>query len=128
MYVSHPRQGLDLLCVADLAAWTSFRMALVLPQITPDKLASSSYLERASTDDNQVEHFTPIGALIYYLSQRLAREDSALRDLADYYRITNIAGSAEGFLRLVAYFNIQCQVLNPVLRWVTSWSNDKAWD
>ena len=125
IYVSHPRLGLDVLCVADLAAWTSFRMTLILPQITPDKLASSSYLERASTDDNQVEHFTPIGALIYYLSQRLAREDSALRDLADYYRITNIAGSAEGFLRLWPTSIYSASTQSRVE--MGDLSNDKAW-
>ena len=111
LHVSHPRQGLDLLCVADLAAWTLFKMTFVGPQLIPDYESSmfsrygpdgaalSSYVGHTSSHDNQVEHFTPIGTLISNLSRQLAWEDSALRDLADYYRIANIAGLGGGNFR-----------------------------
>ena len=125
LYVPHPCLGLDLLCVADLAAWTSFKETLVLPQITPDKIASSTYLEHAPIHEKQVEYFTPIGALVYDLSQRLAWEDPALRDLADYYRITNIAGSAEGILRLWSTSIYSTSTQSRVE--MGDLSNDKAW-
>jgi hypothetical protein len=48
---------------------------------------------------NKEKPFTPIGTLISYLSQRLARENASLRALADYYRITNIAGAGGGDMR-----------------------------
>ncbi len=92
-HVSHPRQTLDLLCVADLAAWTSFKSAFASRQNEPDKLVLSSYVERILSPDNQLEHFTPIVTLVSNLSQRLAWENPTLRNLADYYRITNVAGS-----------------------------------
>ena len=108
LYVTHPRECLDVVCVADLAAWTSFIMVRVLPgtiesppsSIQLDKSAFSSYFKHSPFPENQVEHFTPIGALISNLSQRIAWEDSALRDLADYYRSTQITGAGEGLYRL----------------------------
>jgi hypothetical protein len=49
--------------------------------------------------NNQTEHFTPIGTLISNLSRRLAWEDPALSDLADYYQVTKIGGTGEGGFR-----------------------------
>ena len=108
LHVTHPRECLDVVCVADLAAWTSFIMVRVLPgmiesppsSIQLDKSAFSSYFKHSPFRENQLGHFTPIGALISNLSQRIAWEDSALRDLADYYRSTQITGVGEGLYRL----------------------------
>lgn len=113
LQVTHPRQGLDLLCVADLAAWVLCKMTLIGPQLAPnlppnsrvpalsrygpDGAAVSSYIGHTLSHDNQAEHFTPIGVLISNLSRQLAREDPALRDLADYYLI--IAGAGGGSSR-----------------------------
>ena len=111
-HVSHPRLGLDFLCVADLATWTAFKSSLVFPQTIPrdsplrlltdgpDKFALSSYHERLPFPPNQAKHFTSIGAFISNLTERLAWEDPALRDLADYYRSVKITGSGKGPLRL----------------------------
>jgi len=109
-HVSHPRLQLDLLCVADLAAWTGSIVTFVGPRQVPDweKMAPiygpngsavSTYMGHSRTDERQVEQFTPIGVLISYLSQKLAWEDPSLRDLADYYRMTNIGGSGRGHRR-----------------------------
>ena len=110
-HVSHPRLGLDLLCVADLAAWTLFKMTFVGPQLIPDYESSmfsrygpdgaalSSYIGRTSSHNNQVEYFTPIGTLISNLSRQLGWEDPALRSLADYYRIAKIDGLGGGNFR-----------------------------
>jgi hypothetical protein len=109
-FVSHPRQQLDILCVADLAAWTSSTMTFIGPRQIPDwssmasiygasGSATSAYVGHSYAHDQQVTQFTPIGVLISYLSQKMAWEDSSLRDLADYYRITNIAGSGAGRMR-----------------------------
>ena len=111
LHVSHPRQGLDVLCVVDCAAWTLSKMTFFGPQATlnyesppfsrygPDGAALSSYIGHTSASDHQVEHFTPIGVLISHLTGWFAREDPSLRDLADYYRIANIGGSGRGSFR-----------------------------
>lgn len=113
-HVSHPRQGLDLLCVADLATWTLCKYTSLGPHLFvrpedgsplflryggPDEAVISSYAGYTPSYDHQVEHFTPIGGLICNLTNRLAREDSSLRDLADYYRFVGISGTARGSQR-----------------------------
>lgn len=110
-FVSHPRLQLDLLCVADLAAWTSSTMTFFGPRQAldwsamaaiygPNGSATSAYIGHTRSHEQQVEQFTPIGVLISYLSQKLAWENPSLRDLADYYRIANIAGSGQGNMRM----------------------------
>lgn len=111
LYVSHPRFQLDLLCVADLAAWTSSQMTFFGPNQIPDWTtmapmygptgsATSAYVGHSRTHEQQVEQFTPIGVLISYLSQKLAWENPMLRDLADYYRIADISGAGKGYMRM----------------------------
>jgi len=111
LLVTHPRLQLDLLCVADLAAWTSSIFTFIGPRQVrdwsklapiygPNGSARSGYIGHARTDERQVEQFTPIGTLISFISQRLAWEDPWLRDIADYYRMTNIAGSGKGLMRM----------------------------
>lgn len=109
-HVDHPRKILDLLCVADLASWSSSIMTFVGPGQIPDwsqmapiygpnGSATTAYIGHSSSNDNQVEHFTPVGVLIAYLSQKLAWEHPEYRSLADYYRVTNISGSGKGSMR-----------------------------
>lgn len=136
-HVSHPRQQLDILCVADLAAWTSSKMKFFGPRqlsdwskmesiYGPNGSASSAYIGHTRFYEQQVEQFTPIGVLISYLSQKLAWEDPSLRDLADYYRITNIAGSGKGYMRMwpssIYSEEIRTRVEAGML------SNGKPWD
>ena len=97
-YVSHPRLGLDLLCVADLAAWTLFKTTFVGPQISSkyENVGALTAYMAHTRSHNPSERFTPIGTLVSRLSLRLAWEDPALRDLADYYLCTSIDGGSRG--------------------------------
>ena len=96
-HVSHPRLGLDLLCVADLATWTLFKSIFSLPKFDgPDVGATTTYFGHTRHSNSKSEHFNPIGTLISRLTLRLAWEDPPLRDLADYYSRTSIDGSAKG--------------------------------
>ncbi len=110
-HVNHPRNLLDLLCVADLAAWTSSIMTFFGPNQIPDwsqmapiygpkGSATTAYIGHSTSYENQVGHFTPVGVLISYLSQKLAWEHPEYRSLADYYRVTNISGSGKGTMRM----------------------------
>lgn len=136
-FVSHPRQQLDILCVADLAAWTSSATTFIGPGQIPEwssmapiygdrGLATSAYIGHSYSYEQQVAQFTPIGVLISYLSQKMAWEDPSFRDLADYYRITNIAGSGAGCMRqwpaLIYSDEIRPRVEAGML------SNCKPWD
>ena len=92
--VSHPRQALDLLCVPDLAAWT-----LLIITFLQGVTVTVNSRRSAECSHIQIEDFTPIGALISYLWRRLAWEDPALRDLANYYHHTHIGGGGSGKVR-----------------------------
>jgi hypothetical protein len=109
--VSHPRFQLDLVCVADLATWTAQKMTFIGPRQLPDDWdtmakmygpsgsAITAYIAHTRSSQQQVPQFTPIGVLISHLCQKLAWENATLRSLADYYRVTNIAGSGSGQMR-----------------------------
>ena len=105
-HVSHPRQGLDLLCVADLATWTLSKITF-LSQLSPqdpnnvlqDAEMMTSYTRWTAGDDISIEEFTSIGVLISNLSKRLAWEDPTLRDLADYYHDIKLTSTGSGHQR-----------------------------
>lgn len=137
LWVTHPRLQLDLLCVADLAAWTSSTMTFFGPRQLPDwstmapiygmkGSATSAYIGHTRSGEQQVEQFTPIGVLISYLSQKLAWENASLRDLADYYRIANISGSGKGYMRMWPS-SIYSEEVRPRVE-AGMLSNGKPWD
>ena len=96
------------------------------PFYGPNGSAISVYIGHTRTDERQVEQFTPIGVLISYLSQKLAWEDPLLRDLADYYRMTDIAGSGEGSVRTWPS-SIYSEEIRPRVE-AGMLSNGKPWD
>ena len=112
LYISHPRLALDVLCVADFGTWVSgtFTMAPITGGSASSNsiersrhrlqwAAQSIYVRHTPSHQAQYEHFTPMGTLISSLSRRLAWEDPTLRNLVDYYYVTQIAGNGEGRFR-----------------------------
>ena len=79
------------------------------------------------TLDQQFEQFTPIGVLVSYLTQKLAWEHPLLRDLADYYRIVNIAGSGKGYTRMWPS-SIYSETIRPRVEAGPLSSDGKLWD
>ena len=133
-YVSHPRFQLDLLCVADLAAWVSSTVtflgprqvadwATMVPIYGPNGSATSGYIGHTRSHAQQ---FTPLGAFISHLSQKLAWENPLLRDLADYYRVTNLAGGGTGNPRMWPSSIYSEEIRSRVE--AGQLSNGKAWD
>ncbi len=99
-YISHPRECLDLLCVADFATWTMLKSTSSFPKFDgPDVGAQTIYFGHTHHKSSNLKRFYPIGTLISRLTLRLAWEDPSLRDLADYYHEASIAGGAQGFSR-----------------------------
>ena len=111
-HVSHPRECLDLLCVADLDTWTLIKMTL-LPLHVVNRMheliyhvpsgpqyakgaAWTSHLSHATQAADQGETFTPIGSLISSLTTKLAWGNPSLRALAEYYPKTGIDGAGGG--------------------------------
>lgn len=112
-FVTHPRQMLDLVCVADVGCWSRMTIAFLGPaymsgpwqfasQYGQNGSATTAFSCAAYTTSNppQEQSFTPIGCLIALLLQKLAWEDPTCRDMADYYRLANLWGSGAGAQRL----------------------------
>ena len=81
--VSHPRLQLDLLCVADLEAWTSFMITFLgpsqsldwskmEPQFGRNGSAVSIYAGHTRTQQQHATQFTPIGVFISYLTSTVS--------------------------------------------------------
>lgn len=105
----HPREALDLVCVADLGTWTTGKWsyqgpeqpslweyspcrnelptgyASCTPYAPPKRQAGDTYAENV-----------PLAQLCAHLTQRLAWEDASLRDMADYYALANFGGTGAG--------------------------------
>ncbi len=103
--VEHPRETLDLLCVADLATWVSARDPYVPPEFLKNwskslGVAATAYTRHAGLpQDTSSEGFTPIGTMVSRLLYKLAWEDTSTRRLAEYFSMANLTGSGVGKLR-----------------------------
>ena len=107
-YTSHPRESLDVLCVADLGIWALHKLTFINPRLLSASLSAvygengssqTSYINRMRVTDSEEEDFTPVGSLIAYLSRRLAWENPSLRQLAEYYQATSLEGGGGGAMR-----------------------------
>ena len=108
-HATHPRESLDLICVADLGFWGIAKLTFLKP-IAPAPTSStlekkngyavSAYRDQTEPEPGNVtKDFTPIGGLIAYLSRRLAWENPSLRPLAEYYEKTDMEGPGRGTQR-----------------------------
>ena len=106
-YVLHPRECLDLLCVANLGTWRTVKVLTPLALVSYCKTSISSVLQSGftlqtaymmgmSAYKNQISHVTPIGSFIFYLSRKLAWEDAQLRDMSQYHRGTKMIRLGSG--------------------------------
>jgi hypothetical protein len=104
--VTHPRLGLDVLCVADLATWTPFTTSYyggpaMKPSFPvpgyPDGCLSTSYFQLSEVFQGiHRRDFAPFGVLVCSRMSRLAWEEPSCRDMADYYRLSKLFGAGEG--------------------------------
>lgn len=110
LHITHPRECLDLLCVADLGTWKTMKMLGTLALASHHKIPlnivlesglalQTSYMMATSIHKNQSEYFTPIGSLILDLSRKIAWEDTQLREISQYYQDTEMGGTGEGKIR-----------------------------
>lgn len=108
--VTHPREMLDVLCVADLATWNAVRTPWFGPENVVDwdtgpadwfgasGAALTGYMCHSHEWTGQPKSFTPIGTTVAFLWRQLAWEDTTLRPLADYFNFV-LAGAAVGNMR-----------------------------
>ena len=138
-YVRHPREALDMICVADLGTWTSGKITFLGPsQISfadnpafaemygPLGSAVTDYVKQTGNQNDPAELFTPIGALIANLTRKLAWEIPNLRALADYYTQADVGGPGQGYGRNWPSSIYSDEIRRRVER--GDLSNGKKWD
>lgn len=110
--VQHPRQTLDLICVADLGLWNAvrsiqtrhiigsdFEKSAISKMFEKDGVCTTGFYLHSENQSNQVPGFTPIGAMLTELMIKIAWQNSDVRRIADYFRLANVSGSGQGIMR-----------------------------
>lgn len=106
---NHPRDLVDIVCIADLAVWRHTQSAIyrfdwaekefaafLRVKLGGDWGVTSAYPCASFQTQRQDAKFTPFGALIAEISTHLAFRDASLRDLEVYYRHAGLMGSSAG--------------------------------
>lgn len=106
----HPSELLDIICVADLAAWTlthwtecpwtypdDFREFRENAGAPPEGSITTGYFRHSADDDVPPDEEplvapNPLAVLVSELMKRLAWDDPDLLPLADYFRIAGVRG------------------------------------
>jgi hypothetical protein len=121
-HAQHPRESLDILCVADLGLWILEREAFIYmvnqsgvePELQQHAIPAhvagtadedgpvvptiATYYSGADKtgESNRARGFSPIGGFLSDLIMRLAWEDDKLRGLAFYFSNVSIIGESKG--------------------------------
>lgn len=97
---SHPRNELDIACVADLGCWV--RQPMVFWRDSPIAahpdydVYSASWFSQLQLEETPADVAEPIATLVADLWQKLANRDASLRPIADGFRMTGTSGSSQG--------------------------------
>jgi hypothetical protein len=105
-HATHPRECLDILCVADLATWTASRIAYsppevaaVLPGAVQDQIEHGACVTSASRAEPELSP-PPVGVFIAHLLNQLAYRDPTLRGMVQGLSLTGTLGAGGGKARL----------------------------
>lgn len=106
---SHPREMIDLVCIADVGTWSAFKIAGLAREFMPEVdwegfRASHGLPQEGGVETTIIAPHNlntqpipkPIGAMFATLIGALAREDSELRLIADYFRKVGLEGASAG--------------------------------
>lgn len=135
--IDHPRNLLDLVCVADLAYWhitfiTSYDASWSPAKETLERVFGggrgpmTTHTCASLRDERQKSEFRPIGSLISSLVQDIAWTDQAVRELADYYRLAHLGGNSSGTMRAWPCSVYSSEVMSQIL--AGRFTNGSAWD
>ncbi|MDX6227027.1 MAG: hypothetical protein QOI76_417 [Frankiales bacterium] len=106
-YCIHPRETLDLLCIADLTTVTTLRasyLPALMSQAPPGVDVSEGTVMTVMSMADEEKTPGPVAVLIAALLVRLAYADPTVKPFADGLRLTDTLGSASGHGR---YFPVR---------------------
>ena len=95
-FVNHPSETLDLLCVADLACWSSMKSTWQASLEPNDDSRSVSTAYICCCKEASGSNFTAVGTMITDLLCKIAWREHSLRPIADHFMSSHISGSGQG--------------------------------
>ena len=97
---THPRNELDFVCIADLNCWRRRPFVMwqnsAVPWAQDEHKFIAPWTARKSLSDNDNRLAEPIAIFVSELWQKLAYRDSALKAIADGFRLTDTTGPGAG--------------------------------
>jgi hypothetical protein len=107
--LDHPRELVDIVCVADLGTWHSLAIlhtpsmfGVQWPRVRnsrgyPDKGGVEGLFVEQKPFDGDVDVLpAPVGVALATLYERLGQEDRSVRPIAHYFRMTDLFGPGAG--------------------------------
>lgn len=108
---SNPREILDVICVADTGTWSTSKSPYYGPGINtwddydpfketfPDGYAGAYWFGPSLRNEGEINlkfPNNPLAQLCAFLTHRIAWNDTSMRPMADYFRLTGLLGHGEG--------------------------------
>ena len=114
-FAKHPREMLDIVCVADTATWAAIRLTWSGPQtwgkpawdrfrvkqsLPEEGVSETGFICESRDHPKQADDFTTVGAFLSHLFIKLAWEHPEMRSLAQYFFQAGAVGSGRGNRRV----------------------------
>lgn len=106
-YTKHPRDMIDVICVADLATWIAIKLCVIIPKMenVNDMFKSqlqTTYLQFSNeikTKTGNSQTINPLCSLIYSITKILAKDFQNVRNILNIYHSKNFINEGLGVAR-----------------------------
>jgi hypothetical protein len=133
-FAEHPRELLDMLCVADLGIWKASKTVRLSNE---GQCLHTTYIGPSYEDEDDDSDRQPIGPLLSALWTALAWREPANRDLARYFTTAGLGHGGIGFARFwplhiltdavkLRIQNEQVPFMGEWNEWLTLWDKDPS--
>lgn len=133
-FIFHPREMIDVICVADLATWVASKISVIIPknqfiQNLPSIL-STGYVQFSNEiikTNGMKQNINPLCSLLYFLTKKLAKNFVSLRCILNIYNSINFLDDGHGQTRIWDSNEVFSQELKSKIKNGQAHSSD-AWD
>ena len=117
--IKHPIETPDFICVSDLGTWSSIKL-IVPPQENIESYKNLTVISSYGEDDETLNFYTPVGAMVFTLLEYLSWDYPGLRNLVTYMKKLDLEGVKNGNKRIwnadvLSETTINCLVFTKIL-------------
>ena len=129
--IGHPRELLDLLCVADLGTWVATRVPYLPPNLVegedvPEPLMTNGCAVSSFTRTDEASQRSAVAILLANLSRQLSFSDPSLKPVDDALRVTGATGNMGS--DSTAYWPLESIYSDFVAEQIRTRSGPSGWD